>query len=899
MYYINEAIEIAHKINYYRGLGEAYYKRAIIFYYLSEYKKSELDLEKTLRYWNLIGNIKGLADVYQMQGIILDAYYQHDKAIEIFFKAIEKYEKINDKDGLSAAYGNIAISYTILNDFDNSIKYQRKSLQLAAELKDYESVAISYYEISVCYEKMNLLDKALFFLDSAEYFHNMAGKLSGKAAVLNSKGIIYKKKKLYDKAIAYFTEAKEINTKLGLKQNLSLNLQNLGETFLLLGNLKDAIYYLNNAIDIASEIGNYETLTNSYKFLSKAYKQTGQFDKALESYEKYDKIKDTTSIEEAKNKMLMLQAYYNDKQKENEITILNQKNRIKEIQIKKQNYLILLSTIILTFSCVLIYLWYKKYKEKKRLNALLKEQNEKIQLQKDEIEKQKNDIEIQAQQLKELNEYKSRFYENISHDFRTPLTLILNPLEQLIKNNSNKKDVELYQIMYRNAKILHDNINYLLQIAKLEKKEIKINWQSTNINKLLLGIINNFEYEAHQKSIEISFVDNNCVIIADSDIEKIESILINLISNSIKFVQTGGKIRIELNKKNENFTIKVIDNGPGIDNKVLPYIFDRFYKSNEDKPGFGLGLNIVKEFVELLNGTISVNSKLGKGTEFIIEFPIHNSKNESIIKYQEIQNTDIKNLKESNKKYLVLIVEDNEDMLTFLMNQLNSFFEILTAKNGKEALDLARKEFPDCIVSDIMMPVMDGYEMTKILKNDILISHIPVILLTAKTSESSIIQGMEVDADSYLTKPFKLNELIARINSIIRNRNKLKEKFSKNINLNLSEISITSIDEKFLIKAVKIIEENISSSEFDVNNFCKEMAMSRANIHRKIKGLTNMSTSEFIKTIRLKKAAQLIENNAGSISEIAYMVGFDNLSYFTRCFKEFYKISPSEYKNQK
>lgn len=896
----NKAILLAKKINYSDGTAEAYYKRAILYYYMSDYKKAEADLDTTLEYRIKTGDEKGIADVYQMQGIILDAYYQHDKAIEIYYKAIEKYAKINDKDGLSAAYGNIAISYTILNDFDNSIKYQRKSLNLASELKDYESVAISYYEIAVCYEKMNLPDKALMFLDSAEYFHNIAGKLSGKAAVYNSKGVVYKKKKHYDKALNYFNEAVKINTKLGLKQELSLNMQNIGELYLLLGNSDNAIHYLNQALKIAIDINNYEVIIASYKFLSKAYKQKGQFDKALEFYEKYDELKDTSSIEEAKNKMLMLQAYYNDKQKENEITILNQKNKIKEIQIKKQNYLLFFSIIIVTFLSVLIYLWYKKYKEKNRLNTLLKEQNQKIQSQKDEIEKQKHNIEIQAQQLKELNEYKSKFYENISHEFRTPLTLILSPLEQLIKSNSDKNTVELYQIMYRNARHLHNNINHLLQMAKLEKKEIKINWQRTDIKNLLNGIVNSFEYEALQKSVSLEFIDNKCDFAADVDVEKMESIIINIISNAIKYAPSKGKVKVELNKANEHFSVTVFDNGPGINQEDLPYIFDRFYKTNDDKPGFGLGLSIVKEYVELFNGTISVKSEPGMGTEFTLKFPINN-KNEKIINLHKTEqnnnNADLSS--ESSEKYVVLIVEDNEDMLTYLINQLNHYFEVLTAKNGKEALEVTRNKFPDCIVSDIMMPVMDGYEMTRILKNDIIISHIPVILLTAKTSESSIIHGMEVDADSYLTKPFKIKELIARINSIIRNRNKLKEKFSRNININLSEISVTSIDEKFLVNAVKIIEENISITDFDVNDFCRQMGISRANMHRKIKAITNMTTTEFIRTIRLKKAAQLIEKNAGTISEIAYMVGFDNLSYFTRCFKELFNVSPSEYKSRK
>ncbi|MCX7985428.1 MAG: tetratricopeptide repeat protein [Bacteroidales bacterium] len=896
---VNKAIELSEKIEYIAGIAESYYKRAILYYYMAEYKKAEQDLHKVFEYRTKLKDSKGLADVYQMRGIILDAYYQHDQAIEIFFKAIDLYKKINDKDGLSAAYGNIAISYTILNDYDNSIKYQRKSLEYAFQLKDYESVAISYYEIAVCYEKMNALDKALMFLDSAEYFHNIAGKLSGKAAVLNSKGIVFKKLKQYDKALNLINEAILINTKLNQRQDLSLNFLNKGEIMILTGNYLEAIRYLTDVIRISQEIANYDVLANAYKFLSRAYKQLNLFDKSLEYYEKYDALKDTTTIDDAKKRMLMLQAYYNDKQKENEIVILNQQNKLKEVHIKRQRYLLFFSTIVFIFLATIAYLWYKRYKEKKALNAILEKQYLKIQEQKDEIENQKKSIEVQAQQLKELNEYKTRFYENISHEFRTPLTLILSPLEQLINNEKDVNIVGLYQIMHRNALRLKNQIDNILQLTKIESNEIKLNLQQIDLCEFIPGIINNFEYEIQQKNLHIEFVTDlkQCFFMAD--IEKLETIFFNLIGNAIRHNNSGCRIKISLFGNDNVLLISVKDNGQGIDKNLMPFIFDRFKPHVFETSGFGLGLNIVKELIELHNGKISVTSEYGQGTEFIIELPQCGKKDELLLDIAQIYDNEEKLLiseGDCSERFSVLIVEDNKDMLNYLHCQLSTCFDVKIASNGKEALEKAYKYYPDCIVADIMMPVMDGYEMTKNLKNDILISHIPVILLTAKTSEHSIIKGLDTDADEYLTKPFKINELISRIKSMIRNRQRLRENFEKNNLIIPSEISVTCKDKKFLSDAVKTIEENMISSEFDVNIFCSKMGMSRANMHRKIKALTNMSTTEFIKSIRLKRAAQLIEQNAGTISEIAYSVGFDNLSYFTRCFKDFFKIAPSEFK---
>jgi signal transduction histidine kinase/DNA-binding response OmpR family regulator len=899
MEYANNAIEIASKINYLRGLGNAYYRRSVIYYYLSEYKKAEEDLQKSLVFRNQARDEKGLADIYLMQGIILDAYYQHDKAIEIFFKAIEKYEKIKDKEGLSAAYGNIATSYNILNDCNNAIRYQQKSLKLAFELKDDESIAISYFDMAMCYDKMNVLNKALMLYDSADYYYNKVGKIQGKGTILNSKGLVYKKKKMYDKAEECYQKAIQIHRSSQNKYGLANTLVNIGELKLITGNADKAIEFLNEALAISTETGNVEFICNSFKYLSLAYKQLQQYKKALEYFEKYAEIKDTSAINDIKNRMLKLQAYYNDEQKENEILLLNQSNKIKEIQIKKQRYLIWFSIIILLFLTSLIYLWYKKYTEKKRLNAILNDQNIKIQGQKEEIEKQKYNIEQQAIQLKELNDYKSKFYENISHEFRTPLTLIKSPLEQLLKETNDSSSKNLYHIMYRNVILLENNINNLLQLAKIEKKEISVNFQQFNINELLKGIVSNFEYEAKQRDITIELTEENNFSIISGDLQKVEAIFINLIGNAIKYCNNNSTINVTINNSDTHIIISVIDNGPGISVEHLPHIFDRFYKGNDK--GIGLGLNIVKEYVELNNGKISVFSELNKGTEFKIEFPVSSlsdsEKNCEPLLSEDFQEKIINN--NESDKYTILIVEDNKDMQNYLIHQLNSNFNIITASDGNEGLQKALKYYPDCIICDIMMPLMDGYEMTYKVKNDILLSHIPVILLSAKASESSIIKGMQAEADEYITKPFKINELIARINNIIKNRIKLKEKFEKNKYLNPSEIIAESMDQKFLSKAISIVEDNISSSEFDVAEFCKKMGISRTNMHRKIKAITNQSTTEFIKSIRMKRAAQLIEQQTGNISEIAYQVGYDNLSYFTRCFKEYFNVAPSEYKNYK
>jgi len=898
----NKAIDIAKKIEYHKGAGSAYYKRAVLYYYTAEYKKAEEDLQQSLNYRLLVNDEKGIADVYLMQGIILDAYYQHDKAIEIFYKAIDKYEKIKDIDGLSSAYGNIAISYNIINDYNNALKYQRKSLELAYKINDYESVAISYFDIATSYDKMNALEKALLYLDSAEYYYNKTNKNQGLATILNSKGLVLKKLKRYDEAFNCYNKAIAINIQLNHKTGSSQTYLNLGELYLIKKDFENAEKYLLLAKELSEQIDNYEVLPTVYKLLSTLYKNQNKFSEALKYYEEYVELNDSSSINETKKRMLMLQAYYNDKQKENEITILNQKNKIKDLQIRRQNFIIILSIILLALFALTIYLWYSRYKEKSRLNAILAEQNNQIQLQKAEIEKQNI-------QLADLNAYKSRFYANISHELRTPLTLIVSPLEQLITSCNEINQKETLLLMHRNTLRLQNLINQMLELAKIERNEIMLQLDKIDIKNFIKGIVNNFSYEASNKNISLILSDKIESFDIYSDIEKLETIIINLISNSLKNTSHGGFIGINIKKSENNFEISVIDNGKGIQSEDLPHIFKRFYKVDETSPGQGIGLSIVKEFVNILRGEINVSSTPYEQTCFTVKFPINpypeiitifSAENKNLLSADEnILVEDAIPVNEKDKP-LVLVVEDNDDMLAYLNKQLQSYFRIINAHNGSEALEIAIDKYPDCIVADIMMPVLDGLEMVKALKNNILISHIPVILLTAKTSEKSIIQGLETDADDYITKPFKINILIARIKNLIRNRMKLREIFlNGKKDFHVKEISVTSIDEKFLARAIEVVEENMISSEFDVTTMCRELAISRSNLHRKLVAITGMTTTEFIKTIRLRHAAKLIEQNAGSISEIAYKVGFDNLSYFTRCFKDYFKVTPLQYKNNK
>lgn len=554
-----------------------------------------------------------------------------------------------------------------------------------------------------------------------------------------------------------------------------------------------------------------------------------------------------------------------------------------------------------------------------RKNEELQQKQEEINFQNEKIVQQNLTLEKVNQSLTEASELQSRFFANISHEFRTPLTLIMGTLESLAEKTTDKSLTSEYLLMQKHSSRLLQLINQLLDISKIEKGKMPLTLIHTDINSTINSVVESYSYIALEKNITVSVKEPDNLITGRFDTEKLEKIFYNLLSNAFKFTTTGGKIELVLQKVNlgKSVEVDISDTGIGIPENKLPYIFDRFYQvdggRNREYEGTGIGLALTKELVELHKGTINVSSTQGQGTSFKIILPLdleafpsentHFKKipsetqklSKTLFLHQEPERIDKEDSHTEKEKRTILIVEDNIDMRNHLRKGISAVYKILEASNGKEGIEMAIDNMPDLVLSDIMMPGVDGLQLTKTLKENQLTCHIPVILLTAKADEESKMEGLELLANDYITKPFSLKELLARINSQILNREILRERFAKTISIEPSEITTTSMDEQFLQKVLNVIEKNMSNPDFDVDILCKEMAMSRTNIHLKLKALTNQSTTEFIRSIRLKRAAQLIRQKAGTTTEIAFMTGFNTAQYFSRCFKEYFKVSPSEY----
>jgi len=531
---------------------------------------------------------------------------------------------------------------------------------------------------------------------------------------------------------------------------------------------------------------------------------------------------------------------------------------------------------------------------------------------------------FEAQKLYEVDEIKSRFFANISHEFRTPLTLILGPSKDLMEKINDEEIKRVLGMINRNAKKLLALVNQLLDVSKLESGSMKLETEPQNIVPLIKNILFTFSSFAERKGIKIKFTFTDNEIISYIDSDKIEKIITNILSNAFKFTPEGGNVEVNISKDAKFVNIIISDTGIGIPEEKLSKIFDRFFQVDgshtRDYEGTGLGLSLTKELIELHKGTIEVESTAGKGSVFMIRIPLGKAhlKPEEIIekrkgsklavnstKFDSLLELDEKNYDELKSEFSekdslpqLLIVEDNSDVRKYVKEILKNNYSTIEAVDGEDAWTKSTMHIPDLIISDIMMPRMNGFELCAKLKNDERTSHIPVILLTAKATLQDKIEGFETGADEYLMKPFEPQELKARIKNLIEQRKRLHKYFQKEGILDVSQTSITSTDKKFLQKVYEIINENLSDAEFTNEMFAEKLAVSRSLLYKKLTSLTGESPRELIKRIRLYKAAELIVSRFGNLSEVAYEVGFENPAYFSEAFKKQFGVTPSHYKKK-
>ena len=510
----------------------------------------------------------------------------------------------------------------------------------------------------------------------------------------------------------------------------------------------------------------------------------------------------------------------------------------------------------------------------------------------------------------EANKAKLQFFTNISHELRTPLTLIADPVNYIIHDdNLNSQQRSMLQIVQRNVLVLTQLVSEILDFRKVQNGKMELRLSDFNLAESMKQWIMLFSVSAQKKHIAIS-MDAPDTIMLRADQDKIERICYNLLSNALKYTSEGGEISLMAKEEGGRVMISVADNGCGISSDELPYIFDRFYQAKNAGRGTGIGLAIVKAFTELHHGEVSATSIEGKGSTFTIHIPVRqkgevtNQPTEKIEQLvepssaQEVPN-QARHIDELIQPYQtdkpeVLIIDDNIDIRTYLRSVLSEKYNVSEAADGKVGLELARKIVPDIVLSDIMMPVMDGLAFCQQLKTDKAISHIPVILLTARSLDEQRAEGYEHGADAYLSKPFSLRLLLSRIDNLIESRKKLNQTWSKGVEDDeIGNIS-NEIDKSFLKQLRKIIQENLANSDLSVEQIGDEIGLSRVQLYRKVKALTGYSPVEIVRKARLTRARHLLQTTERTVSEVAYAVGFSTPSYFSKCYKDEFGENPKK-----
>jgi ATPase/histidine kinase/DNA gyrase B/HSP90 domain protein len=510
----------------------------------------------------------------------------------------------------------------------------------------------------------------------------------------------------------------------------------------------------------------------------------------------------------------------------------------------------------------------------------------------------------------EANKAKLQFFTNISHELRTPLTLIADPVNYIIHDdNLNSQQRSMLQIVQRNVLVLTQLVSEILDFRKVQNGKMELRLSDFNLTESMKQWIMLFSASAQKKHIAIS-MDAPDTIMLRADQDKIERICYNLLSNALKYTSEGGEISLMAKEEGGRVMISVADNGCGISSDELPYIFNRFYQAKNAGRGTGIGLAIVKAFTELHHGEVSATSIEGKGSTFTIHIPVRqkgevtNQPTEKIEQLVEPSSAEevpnqARHIDELIQPYQtdkpeVLIIDDNIDIRTYLRSVLSEKYNVSEAADGKVGLELARKIVPDIVLSDIMMPVMDGLAFCQQLKTDKAISHIPVILLTARSLDEQRAEGYEHGADAYLSKPFSLRLLLSRIDNLIESRKKLNQTWSKGVEDDeIGNIS-NEIDKSFLKQLRKIIQENLANSDLSVEQIGDEIGLSRVQLYRKVKALTGYSPVEIVRKARLTRARHLLQTTERTVSEVAYAVGFSTPSYFSKCYKDEFGENPKK-----
>lgn len=783
-----------------------------------------------------------------------DAFVQYLKADSI----CEKSDSLRISSFRAKTYNYLGYAVRKTHGYAKTLEYYLKSKEMYQKLNDHIGTQEINIGLGQLYANEGKYTSALPLLNEAVSYYKKTANSSYTYALI-TRGYLYTKMKNFVAAEKDYQEYYDIifkgNDKILQKRAVGY----MAYLYFMKKEYAKAEAYYNRALAMYGNEYDYGKRL-LYEELIELYKEKGDPIKLSKTYQDYIALRNTLD-EEAKNKEIFdLEAKYQSEKKEHEIKLLSAENEAA----RKQKYFYMILIGMIFSSALLLFYGYR------------------------------NKIKT-AQKLNELSELKSRFFANISHEFRTPLTLIKSPVQTLQNEITNDNQVTQLKLIKKNADRMLQLVDQLLELSKIDSGHLKLLLKNGTLSAFLNAITEPFVFLAQENKVDFktSIPKNDDIYPFDQDI--IEKIVTNLVTNAFKYTPANERIQFIASFEKKQLKMMVSNAGTSLQKEDLSKLFERFYQKNNSNQGYGIGLALVKELVDLYQGTIE--TRLENGTLFFeVNLPLEQNHPNAIVVPQDEFNTKNNQLFDpTNEKPVLLIIDDNTDIRMVLHEIFQEQFTIFESSEAEKGIKIAQKEIPDCIISDVMMPKMSGFEFTKKIKSHELTSFIPVILLTAKTTEEAHLEGLESTADAFLTKPFNHSILKATVAQLISGRKKLQERYSQELILKPVDIVINSLDEKFLEKLERILHDEISNSEFSAEEFATKIGMSRMQLHRKLKSLLGVSTTEFLRNERLKVASDLLKKGNGNISEIAYSVGFNDVSYFSKCFKEIYHCTPSEY----
>ncbi|WP_462252487.1 hybrid sensor histidine kinase/response regulator transcription factor [Ekhidna sp.] len=808
-----------------------------------------------------------LASVYGEKSYLLTYSGQYKEAVEILSEALGMIDKKENKSIYAELLAHLGRTYNYMEDFASSRKYFEESNELFRALGDEKNLIVNTFNIGGLFMNMEKNDSAILYFEKCiekapEYFPIMEAYAYGNIGqVLVNKGD-------YQAAIESQLKGLKIEEKFEDELSMVDSHGVLGAAYAHLNNRDSSFYHFEKSIAFALKHEVYEKLLDIYESQVESYALLEEYELAFYAGSRLLDLRDSLQTLEVRQIQLDLKEKYETDEKES-------RNRELSAEVNRQNQLIVGASTLLILAIAVAYYIF-------RINKKVK---------------------FQSEALKEATASKERFFSNITHEFRTPLTLILSPLEKALESPdlSQEKLNQLIRSNHRHASQLLMLVNQLLELNKLESGHMMVKNTVGDFSDFIDQFLIRFRQAAENKSLTFKIINKDVSGFYAFDRAKWERILSNLLGNALKFTEQGD-ITLEYWNTNEGIGLSVSDTGIGIPNEKLGKIFDRFYQvdgsNTRSYEGTGIGLALVKELVELMEGDIQVSSD-SAGTIFSLAIPM-----------ESMQNTDVEeSLAETifaqdiaidDTKALILVVEDNDELRAFLKEQLQEKWNVLEAANGEKAWEIIQEELPDIVVSDVMMPGMNGHELCEKTKAAASTMHINFLMLTAKASKEAVVSGLEMGADDYITKPFHPHELELRIFNMLQQQERLRQHLMQEllpVNIEDVKTTIPHIEDVFLKSMYEYVDSNLNDTTLTADRLAAEMAMSKSTLNRKLRTLLDTTSIDFIRDIRLKRSVEFIK--AGhSISETAYSVGFESPSYFTKIFKARYKKTPSEFASE-